>query len=61
MFMKKIEKLFSNMSNVFSIADDILTEDFDMQGRDHDETLDNILLMCRQSNLKLSKEKYLFR
>ena len=43
MFQKKIVAIFSGMSNVFSIADDILMAGFDEQGKDLDETLDEIL------------------
>ena len=30
---------------------------FDNMGRDHDATLDNVLRICKQSNLKLNKDK----
>ena len=35
------------MLNVFGIADDILIEDFDEQGKGHDETVEKILWVCR--------------
>ena len=44
---QKIDKLFSNMPNVFGIADDILISGFDGQGKDHDETLDKVFRVCR--------------
>ena len=61
MFQKKINKLFSSMPNVFSIADDILIAGFDEQGKDHNETLNEVLQIYRQENLKCNKEKCLFR
>ena len=36
MFQKKIDKLFSGMLNVFSIANDILISGFSEQGTDHE-------------------------
>ena len=61
MFQKNIDKLFSVMPNIFIIAEDILIASFDEKNKDHDETLDKVLRVCRQINLKLSKEKHLFR
>ena len=55
MFQKKLDGLLSGMPNVFTIADDILTAGFDELGRDHDVTLDKVLRICRQANLKLHK------
>ena len=60
MFPKKIGELFSGIQNVFSIADDILIAGFDEQGKDHNTTLDKVLRVCRQANVKLNKDKCLF-
>ena len=60
MFQKKIDELFSSMQKVFGIADDILIAGFSKQGRDHNKTLDKVLWICRQENLKLNKDKCLF-
>ena len=49
------------MPNVFSIADDILIAGYNKQDKDHDETLDKVLRVCKQANLKLNKGKCLFR
>ena len=49
------------MLNVFSIVDDILMAGFDEQGKDHDATLDKVLRLCKQANLKLNKDMCLFR
>ena len=58
---QKIGELFSGMSNVYGIADDILIEGFNEQGNDHDETLEKVLQICRQVNLLLNTDKCLFR
>ena len=49
------------MPKVFNIADDILIAGFFKQGKDHSDTLDKVLWVCRQANLKLNKGKCLFR
>ena len=54
MFQNKIDELFSGMSNVFAIADDIWLQAWWL-GKDHDETLEKVLQVCRQMNLKLNK------
>ena len=48
------------MPNMFSIADNISIAGFDKQGKDYDETLDKVLLVCKQANLKLNKGKCIF-
>ena len=54
--MKKYE-IFKDLPNVFGIADDILVVGYDSNGKDHDETLQQVLQMCRKVNLKLNKDK----
>ena len=61
MFQKKIDELFIGMPNLFGIADDILIAGFDEWGKDHDETLEKVLQLYRQVNLKLNKDKCLLR
>ena len=61
MFEKKVDKLFNNIPNVFGISNDILIAGFDEEGSDHDKMLKKVLQICRQSNLKLNKDKCLFR
>ena len=61
MIQKKINKLFSNIPNDFGIAGDILTVGFDANSRKHGVRLEQVLQRCRQANLKLNKEKCLFR
>ena len=48
------------MSNVFAIADDILITGFGERDKDHVETLEKVLQVCSQVNLKLNKDKCLF-
>ena len=55
MFQKKIDELFSGMQNVFSTADGIFIAGFNKQGKDHNETLDKVLRVCRKANMKLNK------
>ena len=44
------------MLNVFGIADDILIEGFDVLDRELNGTLDKVLRIYRQANLKLNED-----
>ena len=61
MFQRRVDELFSNIPNVFCIANDSLTASCNKQGRDHDETLGKVLQICGKANAKPDKDKYLFR
>ena len=61
MFNKTIDESFNDIANVFGIADDILIAGFDVCGSDHDEKLEQVLYRCIQVNLRLNKEKCLYR
>ena len=61
MFQRIIEKIFQDLPNVFSIADDILVAGYGPDGKDHDKTLWRVVQMCRQVNLKVNKDKCYFR
>ena len=61
MFQHKIDELFSDMPNVFSIMDDILVIGYDDDGADHDTLVHKVLQRCEEVNLKLNKEKCHFR
>ena len=61
MSSKKIDKLFNDIPKVFGIADNILIVGFDESSRDPNERLEHVLCRCLQANLKLNKEKCLFR
>ena len=47
MFQCKINKIFKDLPNVFGIVDDILVVGYNSDGKDHDETLWQVLhLWC---------------
>ena len=50
MFQKKIDDFFSGMPNVLGIADDILNADYDEQGKNQDEILDQVIYADRQTS-----------
>ena len=52
MFQRKLDKIFKNLPNVLGIADGILVVGCDIDGKDHNETLQKVLHICRQVNLK---------
>ena len=60
-FQRKIDKILKEIPNVFSIADDILVVGYEANGKDHDETLQRVLKICRQVNLKLKKDHCHYR
>ena len=47
MFQRKIDKIFKDLPNVFSIADDILVVGYDRDDKDHNGTLQRVLQVCR--------------
>ena len=61
MFQKKKDKLYSSLPKVFGISDDFLIAGFNEQGKANNETVDKLLQAYRQANLKLYKDKFLFR
>ena len=61
MFQCKIDEIFSDMPNIFGIADDILVIGYNDNGTDHDATVHKVLQRCEEVNLKLHKEKCHFR
>ena len=60
-FREKTDKILKELTNVFGIADDILDVGYEANGKNHDETLQKVLQICRQVNLKLNKDKCHFR
>ena len=56
MFHCKSNKILRNLPNVFGIADDILVVAYDIDDRDHDEMLREVLQICRQVNFKTQKK-----
>ena len=57
----KNRQIFSGIPNIFCIADAILIACFKEWGKDQDEKLEKVLLVCRQANLKVNKDKYPIR
>ena len=47
MFQRKIDEILKNLQNVFGFADDILVVGYDIDGKDHDDTLQKPLQICR--------------
>ena len=47
MFQWKIDEIFNDLPNMFGIADEILTVGYDSDGKDHDETIWQVLQICR--------------
>ena len=47
MFQCKIDEFFSDMPNVFGIADDILVIGYDEDGADHDTAVHKVLQQCK--------------
>ena len=58
MFQRKIDKTFKELPNEFSIADKILVVGYKADGKDHEKTVQRVLQICRQVNLKFNKEKF---
>ena len=61
MFQCKINEIFRNLPSIFGIADDILIVGYDIDGKDHDEMLQQALQICRQVILKINKDICCFR
>ena len=43
MFQRKRDEIFKDLPNVFGIAGDILVVGYDVDGKDHDDTLQRVL------------------
>ena len=61
MFHYKKYKIFKELPNVLGIADDILVEGYDTNGRGHKRTLRQVMQTCHKENLKLNKNQWCFR
>ena len=60
-YVSEIDELLEGLPNVFGIADHILIAECDNMDRDCNATLNKVLRICRQTNLKLNKDKCFFR
>ena len=56
-----MDEIFSDMSNVFGIMDNILVIGYDKDGVEHNAEVYKVLQHCEEVNLKLNKEKCHFR
>ena len=61
MFQREIDEIFTDLPNVFGIADGILAVGYHPDGKDHDDTLYRVLKRCTRVNLKLNKDRCHFR
>ena len=57
----KIDEIFKDLLNVFGIEDDILVVVYNSNGKEHDDTLGEVLQICKQVNLTLKKDKCYFK
>ena len=55
MFQRKLDEILKHLPNVFGIIDAIFILEYDSDGKDIDNTLQRVLKICRQVNLKLIK------
>ena len=51
----EIDEIFKGLPNIFCIADDILIVSYDVDDRDHDKALSQVMQICWQKELKLNK------
>ena len=61
MFQRKVDEIYKDLPNLFGIADNILVVQYDVDGKDHDDTLKSVLQRGRLVDLKLNKDKCYFR
>ena len=55
---KKIDEILKDLPNVFGTADDILVVGYDAYGRDHDNTLQRLLLICRKNKSEIKQTSF---
>ena len=61
MFQRKMDKIFKDLPNVFGIAGDNLIVGYNSDTKDYDDTMQGVLEICKQVNLKLNKDKCHFK
>ena len=57
----KTDETFNGLPNVLGIADNALVVGYGDNDRDHDNTMQKVLLICIKVNLKANKDKSHFR
>ena len=60
MFQRKIDEILNYLPNIIGMTEDIFVVGYDRYGKNHD-TLQRVLQVCRQMNLKINKDKCHFR
>ena len=58
-FLRKLNESLEGLKGIVCVADDILI--FGISDADHDENLRNLLIRCREHNIKLNKDKCVFK
>ena len=58
-FQRKLNENLEGLKGVVCVADDILI--FGISDDDHDENLRNLLIRCKEHNIKLNKDKCVFK
>ena len=58
-FQRKLNESLDGLKGVVCVADDI--QIFGISDADHDENLRNLLIRCREQNIKLNKDKCEFK
>ena len=58
-FQRKLNESLEGLKGVVCVADDIII--FGISDADHDETLRNLLIRCREHYIKLNKDKCVFK
>ena len=54
MCQQKIDKIFKELPNIFSIAVEILSVDYDANGKDYNRTLRWVMQMYQWENVKIN-------
>ena len=58
-FQRKLNESLEGLKGVVCVADDNLI--FRISDADHDENLRNLLIRCREHNININKDKYVFK
>ena len=58
-FQRKLNENLEGLKGVVCVADDILI--FAISDADHDENIRNLLIRCKEHNIKLNKDKCVFK
>ena len=60
-FQQKIDETLKELPNLFGIADDILVIGYKADRKDHDETLQRVLQVCRPSDFEIKQRQVSFQ